>query len=85
MGFAIVPPELEFGQVAVQPAEAQLKADATLSGNALKVRVSVEGIESESKDLKVQIALVEKELAGARGGSQTGSQPTYCNLQSTHN
>jgi hypothetical protein len=45
----------------------------------------VEGIESESKDLKVQIALVEKELAGAPGGSQTGNQPTYCHLQSTHN
>ena len=44
------------------PAEAQLKADATLSGNAVKVRASVEGIESDSKDLKVQIVLVEKEL-----------------------
>ena len=44
------------------PAEAQLKADATLSGNAVKVRASVEGIQSDSKDLKVQIVLVEKEL-----------------------
>jgi len=44
------------------PAEAQLKADATLSGNAVKVRATVEGVKSESKDLKVQIALVEKEL-----------------------
>jgi hypothetical protein len=44
------------------PAEAQLKADATLSGNAVKVKATVEGVKSESKDLKVQIALVEKEL-----------------------
>jgi thiol-disulfide isomerase/thioredoxin len=44
------------------PAEAQLKADATLSGNAVKVKASVDGVKNESKDLKVQIALVEKEL-----------------------
>jgi thiol-disulfide isomerase/thioredoxin len=44
------------------PAEAQLKADATLSRNTVKVKASVDGVKSDSKDLKVQIVLVEKEL-----------------------
>jgi len=44
------------------PAEAALHAEASLTGNKVRVRASVESIRSESKDLKVQILLVEKEL-----------------------
>jgi thiol-disulfide isomerase/thioredoxin len=42
--------------------EAHIKVDATLAGNAVKVAANVSDIKSESKDLKVQILLVEKEL-----------------------
>jgi thiol-disulfide isomerase/thioredoxin len=44
------------------PAEAKLTANAALNGNAVKVAASVDAIKSESKDLKLQVALVEKEL-----------------------
>jgi thiol-disulfide isomerase/thioredoxin len=44
------------------PAEAHLQAEASLTGNTVKVRASVEGVKSESKDLKVHMLLVEKEL-----------------------
>jgi len=43
-------------------AEAHIKVDAALAGNAVKVAANVADVKSESKDLKVQIVLVEKEL-----------------------
>jgi thiol-disulfide isomerase/thioredoxin len=42
--------------------EAHVKVDAALAGNAVKVSAHVADVKSESKDLKVQILLVEKEL-----------------------
>jgi thiol-disulfide isomerase/thioredoxin len=42
--------------------EAHIRVDATLAGNAVKVAANLSEIKSESKDLKVQILLVEKEL-----------------------
>ena len=44
------------------PAEAQLKVDAVLNGRVVSVAGVGEGVKTESKDLKLQIALVEKEL-----------------------
>ena len=44
------------------PAEAQVKIDASLSGGAVKVSAAVDNVKSDSKDLKVQIVLVEKEI-----------------------
>jgi thiol-disulfide isomerase/thioredoxin len=44
------------------PAEAHINAGATLRGSAVNVNARVTGIKSESKDLKVEIALVEKDL-----------------------
>ena len=44
------------------PAEALLKAEASLTGGAVSVKASVERVKSASKDLKVHIALVEKIL-----------------------
>src|SRR6185503_15951524 len=44
------------------PAEARLKAEASLAGNTVNVKAAIDGVESASKDLKVQIALVEKKL-----------------------
>jgi thiol-disulfide isomerase/thioredoxin len=44
------------------PAEAHITAGATLSGKTVNVNARVVGVKSESKDLKVEIALVEKEL-----------------------
>lgn len=44
------------------PAEAKLTANAGLNGNTVKVTASVDDVKSESKDLKLQVALVEKEL-----------------------
>jgi thiol-disulfide isomerase/thioredoxin len=43
-------------------AEAQVKIDAGLHGGTVKVSASVDNVKSESKDLKVQILLVEKEI-----------------------
>ena len=43
-------------------AEAQVKLDAGLKGGTVKVSASVNGVKSDSKDLKVQIVLVEKEI-----------------------
>jgi thiol-disulfide isomerase/thioredoxin len=45
-----------------EPAGARLKADAAIAGNSVKVKASVDQIKSESNDLKLEIALVEKEL-----------------------
>jgi thiol-disulfide isomerase/thioredoxin len=42
--------------------EAHIKVDATLAGRSVKVAANISGVKSESKDLKVQILLVEKEL-----------------------
>jgi len=42
--------------------EAHIKVDAALTGNAVKVAANVSDVKSESKDLKIQILLVEKEL-----------------------
>jgi thiol-disulfide isomerase/thioredoxin len=42
--------------------EAQIKVDAALAGTLVKVAANVAGVKSDSKDLKVQILLVEKEL-----------------------
>jgi hypothetical protein len=44
------------------PAEARLKVDAELAGNSVRVTAEVDAVDSESKDLKLQMALVEKEL-----------------------
>jgi thiol-disulfide isomerase/thioredoxin len=43
-------------------AEAQVKVDARLDGGTVKVSAAVDGVKSDSKDLKVQILLVEKEI-----------------------
>lgn len=43
-------------------AEAKIGVDAGLSGSSVKVAVAVKGVVSDSKDLKVQILLVEKEI-----------------------
>ena len=43
-------------------AEAKIKVDAGLNGGSVKVSAAVGGVESDSKDLKVQILLVEKEI-----------------------
>jgi len=44
------------------PAEASLKIDAHLHENAVAVSAVVDDVKSDSKDLKVQILLVEKEI-----------------------
>jgi len=44
------------------PAEAKLAVNALASGNAVNVKASVEGVKSESKDLKIHVLLLEKEL-----------------------
>ena len=44
------------------PAEAHIKLDAALTGNDVKASVAVDQVKGESKDLRVQILLVEKEL-----------------------
>src|ERR1035441_188332 len=43
-------------------AEARLKIDASLNGGTVKVSAAVDNVKSDSKDLKVQIVLVEKEI-----------------------
>jgi thiol-disulfide isomerase/thioredoxin len=43
-------------------AEAQVKIDAGLNGGTVKVSAAVDNLKSDSKDLKVQILLVEKEI-----------------------
>jgi thiol-disulfide isomerase/thioredoxin len=43
-------------------AEARVKIDAGLNGGTVKVSAVVDNVKSESKDLKVQILLVEKEI-----------------------
>ena len=43
-------------------AEARVKTDASLNGGTVKVSVAVDNVKSDSKDLKVQIVLVEKEI-----------------------
>jgi thiol-disulfide isomerase/thioredoxin len=42
--------------------EAHIRVDASLAGNTVKVAANVDHVKSESKDLIVQILLVEKEL-----------------------
>jgi len=51
------------------PADAYLHAEASLAGNTVKVQASVDGVKSESPDLKLQILLLEKEVhyAGENG------------------
>jgi hypothetical protein len=44
------------------PAESSLKIDAGLHGGTVTVSAAVDGVKSDSKDLKVQILLVEKEI-----------------------
>jgi len=44
------------------PAEARLKVEAALAGNRVNVAAEVDAVNSESKGLKLQMALVEKEL-----------------------
>jgi len=44
------------------PAEAHFSASANLSGDAVEVQVAVKDVKSESKDLKLDIVLVEKKL-----------------------
>jgi hypothetical protein len=44
------------------PSEAKVKVDAGVNGGTVKVSASVDGVKSESTDLKVQILLVEKEI-----------------------
>jgi len=43
-------------------AEAKVKIDAGLNGGTVKVAAAVDNVKSDSKDLKVQIVLVEKEI-----------------------
>jgi hypothetical protein len=43
-------------------AEARVKIDASLNGGTVKVSAAVDNVRSDSKDLKVQIVLVEKEI-----------------------
>jgi thiol-disulfide isomerase/thioredoxin len=43
-------------------AEARVTIDARLNGGTVKVSAAVDNVKSESKDLKVQIVLVEKEI-----------------------
>ena len=43
-------------------AEAKIAVQASASGNAVKVAASVDAVKSESKDLRIQILLLEKEL-----------------------
>ena len=51
------------------PAEAHLLAEASLTGNSVHVHATADAVKSDSKDLKVQILLVEKEIhyAGENG------------------
>jgi tetratricopeptide (TPR) repeat protein len=42
--------------------EAQIQLTASSDGGVVKVRASIEGVKSQSKDLRVQIALVEGEV-----------------------
>ena len=44
------------------PAEAHVSVGASLAGSKVNVKAMVKGVKSESKDLKVQIVLAEKEL-----------------------
>ncbi|MEO8371298.1 MAG: Omp28-related outer membrane protein [Candidatus Solibacter sp.] len=44
------------------PSEAKVKIDAGINGGTVKVSALVDGVKSESTDLKVQILLVEKEI-----------------------
>jgi thiol-disulfide isomerase/thioredoxin len=44
------------------PAEAHITAGASAKGNTVSVNARIHGVKSDSKDLKVKIALVEKEL-----------------------
>jgi thiol-disulfide isomerase/thioredoxin len=44
------------------PAEEKIVVHASASGNAVKVTADVDAAKSQSKDLKIQILLVEKEL-----------------------
>ena len=44
------------------PAEAKISVHASSSGNAVKVSASIGGVRSESKDLKVHVLLLEKEI-----------------------
>jgi thiol-disulfide isomerase/thioredoxin len=43
-------------------AEARVKIDASLDGGTVKVSAAVDNVKSDSKDLKVRILLVEKEI-----------------------
>jgi hypothetical protein len=43
-------------------AEARVKIDASLNAGTVKVCAAVDNVKSDSKDLKVQIVLVEKEI-----------------------
>jgi thiol-disulfide isomerase/thioredoxin len=43
-------------------AEARVKTDAALAGGTVKVSAAVDRVKSDSKDLKVQILLLEKEI-----------------------
>jgi tetratricopeptide (TPR) repeat protein len=44
------------------PAEAQVKIDADIAGGTVKVSAAVDGVKSDSKDLRVRVLLVEKEI-----------------------
>ncbi|HUB78160.1 MAG TPA: Omp28-related outer membrane protein [Bryobacteraceae bacterium] len=44
------------------PAEAKIAVNASAAGNSVKVAASIDGVKSQSKDLKVQVVLLEKEL-----------------------
>jgi thiol-disulfide isomerase/thioredoxin len=45
-----------------KPAEARLNVHAGITGKAVSVRATVDGVKSESKDLKLHVLLLEKEL-----------------------
>jgi thiol-disulfide isomerase/thioredoxin len=44
------------------PPEAQIKAQAAVSGNTVRVTAAVSGVKGESKDLKVRVLLLEKQV-----------------------
>ena len=46
----------------IAPAQAQVKVQASVAGNLVKVTAAVSGVKSDSKDLNVQVLLLEKEL-----------------------
>jgi thiol-disulfide isomerase/thioredoxin len=58
--FARIEPAIE--KDLERPADAKIKAQAAVSGNTVKVTASVSDVKDNSKDLKVEILLLEKQV-----------------------